>query len=153
MDFDFFTVDECARTAAYVHEHKISAIGFDFGVVSRNPGISDDEISVRLAADRKGYVIQRNSTLLRAVHEDYFRERTSRRTDCRRGSWDRHGDLLRSWSQRIAPFLPQHHTPAHLSRSPICKSMVPDLLKQRRDISSCDHSGFVAQCSGDPRPV
>jgi hypothetical protein len=72
MDFYSFAVDERARTAAYVHEHKIRALGFDFGVVSRNPGIGDYEVSVWLAADRKRYMIQRNSTLLRARHEDYL---------------------------------------------------------------------------------
>jgi len=28
VELDFFTVDECVRTAAYVHEHKVGAIGF-----------------------------------------------------------------------------------------------------------------------------
>jgi len=93
---DLFAVDESARTAAHVHKHEAGAFGLDFGVITRDSGGRDHEISTWPAPNSEGEVIQRNSALPRAMREDYFRELTSGRTDCRSSGWNRHGGLLES---------------------------------------------------------
>src|SRR5260370_6125718 len=101
VSLDFGAINVHALFAPLIKNHVVSTFRVDHGMIARDARIGNHQVLVAIAADRERHMVERNFTLLRAVHERQLRARTWRSLG-RDNRCDRHLGSLRSRTRRCS---------------------------------------------------
>src|SRR5260370_13940992 len=149
VSIDFGCMNVHALFAPLIKNHVVSTFRVDHGMIARDARIGNHQVLVAIAADRERHMVERNFTLLRAVHEHQLRARTWRSLG-RDNRCDRHLGSLRSRTRRCSAAVEierfQERSEEHTSELQSHLNLVCRLLLEKkktdRSVTGCTPYGY-----------